>query len=266
MKESRDPSPRKKFKITRRPPSEVPGAKNDQVRLNKFIAATGICSRREADQYILAGKIKVNGNVITEMGARINPTDIVLLNGKPIKTKNNVYILLNKPKDTSSFADGNGGKRNAFTLVKKATQESIFSIEPLDERTTGVLLLTNDKVLGDKLTELTKKKLTIYHAFLNKELSSEHYNQLLDGVKLDEETVKVVTLSHTDDEDKKQVGIEIRTGSDNIVHRIFEQLGYKLVKLDRVYFAGLSKKGLQRGHWRHLKTTEVANLKMGGFQ
>jgi 23S rRNA pseudouridine2605 synthase len=240
--------------------------KTDKVRLNKYIAATGLCSRREADALITRGEISVNDVVITELGAKISAKDIVKHKGKAIKNQNLVYLLLNKPKNTVTSRQESPHERSVLDLIKKATDEQVSPVGQLDKQTTGVMLLTNDTALLEQLTDPGYDKLKIYQVTLNKDLVNSDFKKILEGVKLEDGFAKANELSYVDKEDLKQIGIEISNGRNQIVRRIFSELGYKIEKLDRVYYAGLTKKGLQRGHWRHLKKTEVANLKMGAYK
>ena len=236
------------------------------IRLNKYIASTGLCSRRDADLLISEGKIKVNEIIITELGAKVSPKDNIRYNGKILKRENNVYVLLNKPKDTVTTLHDPHAKRTVMDLVKKACNERIFPVGRLDKQTTGVLLLTNDGELTEKLTHPSYNKLKIYHAYLDKNLIEDDFEAIKKGFDLDDGFIKADALSFVDLDDKKQIGIEIHSGRNRIVRRIFKHLGYNVEKLDRVYFSGLTKKGLQRGHWRHLSNKEIASLKMGSYK
>ncbi len=236
------------------------------IRLNKFIAAAGVCSRREADKLIEMGKISVNGNVITELGAKVSTDDQVTYNGKLLKPENNVYVLLNKPKDFVTTLSDPHAKRTVMELVKNSGEERIFPVGRLDRNTTGILLLTNDGELADKLTHPSYNKMKIYHVFLDKELSKNHFNEILNGFELEDGFIKADALNYVDESEKNHVGIEIHSGRNRIVRRIFAHLGYKVARLDRVYFAGLTKKGLQRGHWRHLTPAEISMLKKGSYK
>jgi 23S rRNA pseudouridine2605 synthase len=239
---------------------------NEPVRLNKYLASTGLCSRRQVDQLISEGKVTVNGTIITEMGAKVSPADKVEYIGSELKPERYVYILLNKPKDTVTELEDPHAKRTVMDLVKNACIERIFPVGLLDMQTTGVLLLTNDSDLTEKLTLPGYNKLKIYNAYLDKNLNEEDFKTILDGLELEDGFIKADALGFVDELDHKQIGIEIHSGKNRVVRRIFEQLGYKVLKLDRVYFAGLTKKGLQRGHWRHLSETEIASLKMGSYK
>ncbi len=239
---------------------------NQAVRLNKYIASTGLCSRRDADLLIAEGKIMVNEMVVTDLGSKIQPTDIVKHNGKLLKPQKYVYVLLNKPKDVVTTLHDPHAKLTVMDLVKNACKERIYPVGRLDKQTTGVLLLTNDGELTDKLTHPSYNKLKVYNVLLDKILSKEHFESILKGIELEDGPIQADALSFIDPTDERQIGIEIHSGRNRIIRRIFEHLGYQVNKLDRVYFAGLTKKGLQRGHWRHLTTTEVASLKMGSYK
>lgn len=238
----------------------------NNTRLNKYIAASGICSRREADNLILKGKISVNDEIVTELGTKINQGDSVKYNGKEIKPEKFSYVLLNKPKDVVTTVSDPYAKLTVIDLVKNACSQRIYPVGRLDRNTTGVLLLTNDGELAEQLTHPSYNKLKIYRVYLNKNLETEDFQKILDGIELDDGFIKADALSYIEKEDKKHIGIEIHSGRNRIIRRIFENLNYKVVKLDRVYFAGLTKKGLQRGHWRLLTDREVAMLKMGSYK
>lgn len=243
-----------------------PKDENTGVRLNKFIASSGLCTRREADKLIVEGMISINGEIITELGSKVLPKDNVLYNGKELKSEKHVYVLLNKPKNTATTPNDSHTKLSVFDLIKKAGSENILPAGNLDKDTTGVLLFTNDSDIYDKLSDTNYNKMSIYHAYLDKDLLEADYSSILKGFDLDGAFIKADALSYVDDDDKTQIGIEIRCGDYNIVKRVFSHFNYKIVKLDRAYFAGLTKKGLQRSHWRHLTKTEVASLKMGSFK
>jgi 23S rRNA pseudouridine2605 synthase len=239
---------------------------SDGIRLNRYLASTGICSRREADELIKAGLVTVNGSVITEMGTKVNQTDDVRYNGGRLKTERMVYILLNKPKDYVTTVKDPHAKRTVIELVQNACKERIYPVGRLDRNTSGVLLLTNDGDLAKQLTHPSYNKLKIYHVSLDKSLTRPDFVQILDGLTLEDGFIQADALSYVDPNDKKEIGIEIHSGRNKIVRRIFEQLGYKIKKLDRVYFAGLTKKGLTRGKYRFLTPQEVGMLKMGSYK
>jgi 23S rRNA pseudouridine2605 synthase len=239
---------------------------DNSVRLNKFIATSGICSRREADEYIKAGLITVNGNIVTELGTKVAMKDDVRYHGERIKKEKLVYILINKPKDFITTVKDPHATRTVLQLVASACKERIYPVGRLDRNTTGVLLLTNDGDLAKTLTHPRYNKMKIYHVTLDKSVTGADLKQIREGVTLEDGFIKADDISYIDPVDKTQVGIEIHSGKNRIVRRIFEQLGYRIKKLDRVYFAGLTKKGLTRGQWRHLTEIEVGMLKMGSYK
>lgn len=233
------------------------------IRLNKYISNAGICSRREADEYIKTGVVKVNGEIITELGHKIKPTDKVQFGERTIKNESPVYILLNKPKDYITTSKDPQNRRTVMELVS-GVKERIFPVGRLDRHTTGLLMLTNDGEMADTLMHPRKKIVKIYHVELEKKLPLPKLQQLADGLELEDGFFQPDEVSYAEGMEKNHIGIEIHSGKNRIVRRLFEHLGYKVVKLDRVFYAGLSKKGLQRGEWRHLKDEEVRMLKMLG--
>ena len=239
---------------------------NEPIRLNKFLANAGVCSRREADEFITAGVVSVNGEVITELGTKIKRGDEVKFHDQPVSIERKIYILLNKPKDTVTTSDDPQARRTVMDLVKGACPERIYPVGRLDRNTTGVLLLTNDGDLASKLTHPKYLKKKIYHVHLDKNLTKADMDQIASGIQLDDGEIHADAISYTDENKKSDVGIEIHSGKNRIVRRIFESLGYKVQKLDRVYFAGLTKKGLRRGEWRFLTEQEVNFLRMGSFE
>ena len=239
---------------------------NEPIRLNKFLANAGVCSRREADEFITAGVVSVNGEVVTELGTKIKRSDVVKFHEEPVSIERKVYVLLNKPKDTVTTSDDPQERRTVMDLVKGACNERIYPVGRLDRNTTGVLLLTNDGDLASKLTHPKFLKKKIYHVHLDKNLTKADMEQIAAGIQLEDGEIHADAISYTDDFKKDQVGIEIHSGKNRIVRRIFESLGYKVVKLDRVFFAGLTKKGLRRGDWRYLTEAEVNYLRMGSFE
>ena len=239
---------------------------NEPIRLNKFLANAGVCSRREADEFITAGVVSVNGVVVTELGTKIKRSDVVKFHDEPVSIERKVYVLLNKPKDTVTTSDDPQERRTVMDLVKGACNERIYPVGRLDRNTTGVLLLTNDGDLASKLTHPKFLKKKIYHVHLDKNLTKADMEQIAAGIQLEDGEIHADAISYTDDAKKDQVGIEIHSGKNRIVRRIFESLGYKVVKLDRVFFAGLTKKGLRRGDWRYLTEAEVNYLRMGSFE
>jgi len=236
------------------------------LRLNKFLANAGICSRREADEYIQAGVISVNGEIVTEMGVKVLLTDKVMFHDQTVQSERKVYLLLNKPKDCVTTSEDTHDRLTVIDLVKNACSERIYPVGRLDRNTTGVLLLTNDGDLASKLTHPKYEKKKIYHVTLDKVLEKADYETILAGVTLDEDTIQVDALEFVKEGDLKQVGIEIHSGQNRVVRRIFEKLGYKIIRLDRVFFAGLTKKNLPRGKYRFLSEREVSMLKMGAHE
>ncbi len=239
---------------------------NEPIRLNKFLANAGICSRREADEFITAGVVSVNGQIVTELGTKIKRSDEVKFHDQPVTIERKVYVLLNKPKDCVTTSDDPQDRKTVMDLVKDACKERIYPVGRLDRNTTGVLLLTNDGDLASKLTHPKYLKKKIYHVFCDKNVTKADMDQIASGVTLDDGEIHADSISYTSDTDRSQVGIEIHSGKNRIVRRIFESLGYRVVKLDRVYFAGLTKKGLRRGDWRYLTEREVNFLRMGSFE
>lgn len=239
---------------------------NEPIRLNKFLANAGICSRREADEYIQAGVVSVNGTVVTELGTKVLRTDEVKFHDNPVSIEKKVYILLNKPKDCMVTSDDPQERKTVMDLVKDACAERIYPVGRLDRNTTGVLLLTNDGELSSKLTHPKFLKKKIYHVHLDKNLSMEDLQKIAEGITLEDGEIHADDIAYADERDKSQVGIEIHSGKNRIVRRIFESLGYRVKKLDRVFFAGLTKKGLRRGDWRYLTQKEVEMLRMGAFE
>ena len=239
---------------------------NEPIRLNKFLANAGVCSRREADEFITAGVVKVNGEVVTELGTKVLRTDEVLFHDAPVKMEKKVYVLLNKPRDYVTTSDDPQQRKTVMDLVKNACPERIYPVGRLDRNTTGVLLLTNDGDLASKLTHPKFLKKKIYHVHLDKAVAAHDLEQIAEGIILEDGEIKADAIEYPNPKDKKQVGIEIHSGKNRIVRRIFESLGYKVVKLDRVQFAGLTKKNVRRGDWRYLTEEEVDRLRMGAYE
>ena len=239
---------------------------NQPLRLNKFLANAGVCSRREADDFIQAGVVSVNGNVVTELGTKVMRSDTVMFHDQLVTIEKKVYVLLNKPKDYVTTSDDPQNRKTVMDLVKDACKERIYPVGRLDRNTTGVLLLTNDGELASKLTHPQYLKKKIYHVFLDKNVSAADMHQIAEGIELEDGPIKADAIEYADEKDKKQVGIEIHSGRNRIVRRIFEHLGYKVMKLDRVYFAGLTKKNVRRGDWRFLTEAEVNMLHTGMFE
>lgn len=238
----------------------------EPLRLNKFLANAGVCSRREADEFIQAGLVTVNGEVVTELGTKILRTDEVKFNDAPVSLEKKVYVLLNKPKDYVTTSDDPQQRKTVMDLVKDVCPERIYPVGRLDRNTTGVLLLTNDGDLASKLTHPKFLKKKVYHVHLDKNLTAHDMDQIREGITLEDGEIKADAVEYADDRDKAQVGIEIHSGKNRIVRRIFESLGYRVTKLDRVQFAGLTKKNLRRGDWRFLTEKEVDMLRMGAFE
>ena len=236
------------------------------VRLNRYLANAGVCSRREADTFIQAGVVKVNGVVITELGSKVKRSDEVMFHDQTINMEKKVYVLLNKPKDYVTTSDDPQNRKTVMDLVKNACRERIYPVGRLDRATTGVLLFTNDGDLATKLTHPQYLKKKIYHVYCDKNVTAADIRQIAEGIMLEDGEIHADAIDYAHETDKKQVGIEIHSGRNRIVRRIFEHLGYKVVKLDRVYFAGLTKKNVKRGDWRFLTQDEVNMLKMGAFE
>lgn len=234
----------------------------DKMPLNKFISHAGICGRREAAELVKQGVVKVNGKTISEPGFKVASTDEVNVNGKKIfLAKNLVYILLNKPKDYITTTEDPKGRKTVIDLVSRATTERVYPVGRLDRNTTGVLLFTNDGELAQKLTHPSNEIKKVYHVTLDKALTKNDFDKILSGLVLEDGPVKVDALAFADIKDKTQIGIEIHSGRNRIVRRIFESLGYDVKNLDRVIFAGLTKKNVEKGKWRFLKEKEVRDLK-----
>ena len=237
-----------------------------EIRLNRFLANAGFCSRREADDYIKAGVVSVNGNIVTELGTKVSLGDKVLFYDQVVRSEKKVYILLNKPKDCVTTSDDPQERFTVMDLIKGACRERVYPVGRLDRNTTGVMLLTNDGDLAARLMHPKYKKKKIYHVFLDKALTKTDMESIAKGVELEDGVIAADSISYVDETDKKQVGIEIHSGKNRIVKRIFEHLAYKVEKLDRVYFAGLTKKNLPRGKHRFLTEKEINMLNMGAFE
>ena len=238
----------------------------EEVRLNKFMANAGICSRREADDFIAKGRVKVNGEVTTELGTKIKRDDVVEFDDKVVVPERKCYVLLNKPKDCVTTSEDPNGRVTVLDIVKNACKERIYPVGRLDRNTTGVLLLTNDGDLASKLTHPKFVKKKIYHVWTDKDISEEDMQQIADGIELSDGEIHADAISYVSETERNQAGIEIHSGRNRIVRRIFEHLGYRVTKLDRVYFAGLTKKNLPRGRWRYLTQEEVTALRTGRFE
>lgn len=242
--------------------SAVHKAKSEDIRLNRYLASAGICSRREADDLIKAGIVKVNGNVIVEMGFKVKPGDVVNYAGETLKQARHVYVLLNKPKDFITTRSDPQDRRTVMNLVAKATKELTYPVGRLDRMTTGILLFTNDGDLTRKLTHPSSGVEKIYHVVTDKAVKYDHIKQMQEGIELEDGTIKADKVKYVGNgEDKKQIGVELHSGRNRIVRRMFEHFGYRVLKLDRVVFAGLTKKDLPRGKYRLLTELEVGKLK-----
>ena len=251
------------FNSTQKPTRTVqskkaPGA----IRLNRYIANAGLCSRREADTFIATGCVTVNGKIVSEMGYQVLPGENVSFNGKIISAEKKVYILLNKPKGYVTTLEDPHADKTVMELIANACPERVYPVGRLDKSTTGLLLFTNDGDMTKRLTHPKYNRKKIYHAYLDQKVTKNHLQEIVDGINLEDGFVAADSVSYVTEDDKKQVGIEIHSGKNKIVRRIFEHLGYKVEKLDRVYFCGLTKKDLPRGRWRFLTEEEVNLLKM----
>ena len=252
----------KSSKFNRAP---LPESAASGIRISKYLADQGLCSRREADEFIQAGVVKVNGEVVTELGTKITRADEVMFHDQPVSLESKVYVLLNKPKGFVTTTDDPENRKTVMDLVKAACKERIYPVGRLDRATTGVLLLTNDGDLASKLTHPKYEKRKIYQVWLDKPVAMEHMQTVADGIELEDGEIHADAISYVTEDDLSQVGIEIHSGKNRVVRRIFEKLGYRVIKLDRVYFAGLTKKNLSRGKWRYLSEKEVNMLRMGAF-
>ena len=234
----------------------------DEIRLNRYIANAGVCSRREADTYIAAGNVTVNGKVVTEMGYKVKRSDDVRFDGRKLNPEKKEYVLLNKPKNFITTTSDEKGRRTVMELVSSASKARLLPVGRLDRNTTGLLLFTNDGDLTTKLTHPKHGVRKMYQVTLDNNLSMSDLHKIQEGLELEDGPVQVDDVSYIQGAPKKEVGVIIHSGRNRIVRRIFEHLGYHVIKLDRVVFAGLTKKDLPRGHWRHLTEQEVINLKM----
>lgn len=264
------PSSKKSTPLSRKSPKKTftkikEGPKSDEstgIRLNKYIANSGVCSRREADTYIEHGSVEVNGNLVTEMGYKVQPDDVVRFDGTSITPEQKKYILLNKPKNYITTMDDDRGRKTVMDLVSNASKERIYPVGRLDRNTTGLLLFTNDGELAKKLTHPKHDVRKLYHASLDKKLELKDLEKLRGEVIIEGKKVFIDAVSYVDGQPKSEVGIEIHSGRNRIVRKIFEHLGYKVSKLDRVIFAELTKRNLPRGRWRELTNQELSNLQM----
>ncbi|WP_297946627.1 pseudouridine synthase [uncultured Porphyromonas sp.] len=257
---------KKKKKIQRRPEEvisypEMPVDPKTPLRLNKFLASSGVCSRRVADQLIVEGHVSVNGEVVTQLGKHVTREDFISVDGKPVSIEKKIYVLLNKPRNCVTTSSDPEKRLTAIDLVRNACSERIYPVGRLDRNTTGLLLLTNDGDLAAKLMHPKYEKKKIYQVTLDKPVSVEHMQQIASGIELEDGEIHADAISYVDENNLAIVGIEIHSGRNRIVRRIFKHLGYRVYKLDRVYFAGLTKRDLPRGRWRYLTEDEVRNLR-----
>ena len=234
----------------------------ERMRLNKYIANAGVCSRREADELISKGAIKVNGEVVTELGTKVKPGDTVSYGGKKLTHEQKVYVLINKPKDYITTVDDPQQRKTVLDLLGNHFRERLYPVGRLDRNTTGLLLLTNDGELTKKLSHPKHGVRKIYHVHLDRPLAQDDLTNIAKGVSIDGKMLRPDNIDYANPDDKREVGIELHSGQNRVVRRIFEQYGYKVTKLDRVVFAGLTKKDLPRGKWRRLSQKEISYLKM----
>jgi len=266
--ENRKPSGRPRPKTAKPPGKSASGKKKteaEKIRLNKFIANSGVCSRRDADEHISNGLISVNGKTITDLGTKVSLDDDVRYKNKRLSAEKKVYILMNKPKDYVTTVEDPHADKTVLDLLGSDMKERVYPVGRLDKATTGVLLLTNDGDLTGKLTHPKYKRRKIYHVFLDRPFAKNDLFKLTEGIDLENEKIVADAVSYADADDRSQIGIELHSGQNRVVRRMFESLGYKVKKLDRVYFAGLTKKNLQRGKWRFLSEKEISMLKRGIF-
>ncbi len=246
-------------------PKYNPNKVTGEIRLNRFVAQSGLCSRREADDFIAAGLVSVNGVIVTELGTKVWPTDVVKFNDERLQGEKNVYLVLNKPKGYVTTLEDDHAEKTVMELVQNACKERIYPVGRLDKNSLGLLLFTNDGDITRQLTHPSLRKKKIYEVTLDKSLTRADFEQLAEGITLEDGDIFFDEISYIKD-DKKSVGVEIHSGRNRIVRRMFEHLGYKVTKLDRVYYAGLTKKNLKRGAWRFLTSDEVARLKAGRYE
>ena len=258
----RKPKPKAKIATTDKDTSDVKGKEEASIRLNKYLAHSGVCSRREADKHIAAGLVRVNGEVIKEMGHKVSPTDIVQFADKTLQREKLVYVLLNKPKGFITSMDDPFERKTVMNLVSKAVEERIYPVGRLDRNTTGLLLFTNDGQLAKKLTHPSHNIKKIYQVSLDQNLTKADFEAIKEGIELEDGLIKPDAVAIVGNISSKEIGIEIHSGRNRIVRRIFEHFDYKVLKLDRVKFGGLTKKDLPRSKWRFLTVTEVNMLKM----
>lgn len=264
---------RKKFqhisgerKISKKEENSLFPEQDSTVRLNRYLANSGICSRREADKYIQTGVVEVNGKIVTELGIKVKEGDVVKFGGEQVNPEKKVYLLLNKPKDYITTVDDPHAEKTVLDIVGQACKERIYPVGRLDRSTTGVLLLTNDGDLTKKLLHPKFNKKKVYYITLDKNISKTDMIKLTEGIDLEDGPATVDAVSFVAENNAREIGVEIHSGRNRIIRRMFEAMGYKVVKLDRVYFCGLTKKGLRRGAFRFLSQKEINMLKMGAFQ
>jgi 23S rRNA pseudouridine2605 synthase len=254
------------MKNSKKPEKEKDITVGGEVRLNKYISNAGVCSRREADEKISAGEIQIDGEPVTDLGTKVKPNQKVYYKGKLLTSEKKIYVLLNKPKDYVTTMDDPHADKKVIDLVKNACPERIYPVGRLDKNTTGLLLFTNDGDLATRLSHPRYNKKKIYHVFLNRDVSKTDLKKLTEGVKVDDGQVVIADVaSYPDMDDRSQIGLEIHSGQNRVVRRMFETLDYRVKKLDRVYYAGLTKKNLPRGKWRFLSDVEIRNLKKGSY-
>ncbi|MCY1723518.1 pseudouridine synthase [Prolixibacteraceae bacterium Z1-6] len=256
------PFVKKGLKKTSEPKTNLKTVSSEGMRLNRFVANAGVCSRREADTYIEAGMVTINGKQVTEMGMRVMPGDEVRFDGRKLDAEKKVYLLLNKPKDYVTTTDDPHADKIVMDLIKDACAERVYPVGRLDRNTTGLLLFTNDGDLSKKLTHPSHNKKKIYQVTLDKPVIKAHLEMIAEGIELEDGPIAADAISYAKQDDKTEIGIEIHSGKNRIVRRIFEHFGYKVRKLDRVLFAGLTKKNLPRGKYRFLTDKEIQFLKM----
>ena len=266
LKSTSKSTPKSRKPIKKKPVAKAASASSENsasgIRLNKYIANSGVCSRREADTFIAQGSVQVNGKLVTEMGYKVQPDDVVKFDGTGITPEKKRYILLNKPKNYITTMEDDRGRKTVMDLVSNASKERIYPVGRLDRNTTGLLLFTNDGEMAKKLTHPKHNVRKLYHASLERKLELADLEKLRGDVVIEARKVFIDAISYVEGEHKTEVGIEIHSGRNRIVRKIFEHVGYKVSKLDRVIFAGLTKKNLPRGRWRELTPQEIANLQM----
>lgn len=252
-----------KSQVKKKKGDPMPKMDDDNIRLNKYLSNAGICSRRDADVLIQSGIVQINGKIVTEMGVKVKPGDVVKYDGATINPDPKRYVLLNKPKDFATTYDDPQQRKNVMSLVSKACKEPIYPIGKLDRTTTGLLLFTNDSDLAKKLTHPRSKVTKLYHVVTDNPVQKKELHNLVEGIDLEDGLIKADSCDYVAEaKDRREIGIEIHSGKNRIVRRMFEALGYKVTKLDRVTYAGLTKKDLPRGEWRHLTSKEIDFLRM----